>query len=137
MAEKGFSSIGIDVKVNSVALNNVTNIGDIGGEPNQLETTNMKSKVQTFVPGVQQTNAWEITCNYDNSSADSDYRKMKALETAGNAVPVEVTFPDGTKFASKGRVSVRLPAVGVNAVPTMIVSVSLEEDWTVTDPAGN
>lgn len=131
----GISNIGIDVKINSVALNNVTNVGEIFGEPNLLETTNMKATEQTFIPGVKTRNAWEVTCNYDNSTADSDFRKMKALETAGNAVPVVVTFPDKTTFTSSGRVSVRISAVGVNAVLSMIVSVALEADWTVGNPA--
>ncbi len=58
------------------------------------------------MPGVQDTKAFEVTFLFDNSAADSDYRVLKKVQDAGKPVNIEVAFPDGTKFAAAGYVSV-------------------------------
>lgn len=92
MAKQGLSSIGIEVTVDSTEMNYVTEIGDIGGTPSDLDATCLKDTMKKNVPGVQDTKAFEITYLFDNSAADSDYRTLKALQTAGNIVPVKVEF---------------------------------------------
>ena len=82
---QGIASIGIKVEINSVEMNYVQEIGDIGGAPSDLDATCLKDSMKKNVPGVQDTKSFEITYFFDNSSADSDYRKIKALQTAGNA----------------------------------------------------
>lgn len=134
MATQGLTSIGLDVKVGTTALNYVTDIGDIGGTPSDLDATCMKDKMKKSVPGVQDTKAFEVTFLFDNSAADSDYRVLKKLQDAGKAVPVEVTFPDGTKFATTGYVSVMVSSVKVDELVSAKLSVSLQSDWDVTDP---
>lgn len=132
--KQGLASIGLDVKVNSVAMNYVTDIGDIGGTPSELDVTCMKDTMKHSVPGVQDAKAWEVTYLYDNSSADSDFRRLKALQTAGSAVAVEVTFPDKTKFASTGYVSTYVVGTKVDDIVTAKLVVNLQADWTVTNP---
>lgn len=134
-AKQGYASIGIDVKVGTTALNFVTNIGDIGGTPNMLDSTCMKDKMKHNVAGVQSADAFEITYLYDNSDTTSDYRVLRALESAGNSVAVEVTFPDGTKFTSSGTVSNRITGVGVDSLISAVCSIALDADWTVANPS--
>lgn len=76
MAKQGLSSIGIEVTINSTELNYVTEIGDIGGTPSDLDATCLKDTMKKNVPGVQDTKAFEITYLFDNSAADSDYRVL-------------------------------------------------------------
>lgn len=135
MAKQGLASIGIDVKVNSTALNYVTEIGDIGGAPSNLDATCLKDKMKKYVPGVQDIESWECTYLYDNSAADSDYRVLKALQDAGGIVPVEVTFPDGTRFAATGYINTYISGAGVDALIEAKLNVSLQSDWDVTNPA--
>ena len=135
MATQGFSTIGLDVKVGVTALNYVTDIGDIGGTPSDLDATCMKDRMKKTVPGVQDTKAFEVSFLFDNSAADSDYRVLKALQDAGQAVAVEVTFPDGTKFATTGYVTVLVSGAKVDELVSAKLSVALQSDWTVTDPA--
>lgn len=134
MAKQGLASIGIDVKVNSVAMNYVTEIPDIGGKPSTLDATCMKDKMKKSVPGVQEAQDFEITYLFDNSAADSDYRVLKALQEAGVAVPIEVTFPDGTKFASTGYVTTYVSGTKVDELISAKASINLQSDWTVTNP---
>ncbi len=135
MATQGFSTIGLDVKVNGTALNYVTDIGDIGGTPAELDATCMKDRMKKTVPGVQDTKAFEVTFLFDNSAADSDYRLLRKLQEAGKAVSVEVAFPEGTVFSTTGYVTVMVSGAKVDELISGKLSVALQSDWTVTDPA--
>lgn len=135
MATQGYASIGISVTINSTELNYVTKIGDIGGTPSDLNATCLKDKMKKQVPGVQDVDAFEITYHFDNSAADSDYRVLKALQDAGDIVPVVVTVPDGTSFSTTGYISTVVNGVGVDELIEATASVSLQSDWTVTNPS--
>lgn len=135
MATQGFSTMGIDVKVGESALNYVTDIGDIGAAPSELDATCKKDSMKKTVPGVQDTKAFEVTFLFDNSDADSDYRVLKKVQDAGKPVNIEVAFPDGTKFAAAGYVSVMVSGAKVDELVSAKLTVNLQSDWTVTDPA--
>ena len=136
MATQGFSTMGIDVKVGETALNYVNDIGDIGAAPSELDATCMKDSMKKTVPGVQDTKAFEVTFLFDNSAADSDYRVLKKVQDAGKAVAVEVAFPDGTKFTTTGYVSVMVSGAKVDELVSAKLTVNLQSEWKVTDPAG-
>lgn len=135
MATQGFSTIGLDVKVGTTSLNYVTDIGDIGAAPSELDATCMKDSMKKTVPGVQDAKAFEVTFLFDNSASDSDYRKLKALQDAGQTVALEVKFPDGTVFATTGYVSVMVSGAKVDELVSAKLTFSLQSDWTVTNPA--
>ena len=63
--------------------------------------------------------------------------KLKALQTAGNAVDVEVEFPDGTKFATSGYVNTYVSGAKVDELVIAKLIVSLQSDWTVTNPTAS
>jgi hypothetical protein len=132
--KQGLSSIGIEVSVNSVALNYVQDIGDLGGTPSELDATCLKDSMKKTVPGVQDAKAFEVTYLYDNLSTSSDFRKLKTLESAGNVVPIAVTFPDKTKFAATGYVSTYVQGAKVDELITAKLVVNLQSEWTITNP---
>lgn len=134
MATQGFSSIGIDVSINSVSMHYVQDIGDIGGAPSDLDATCLKDKMKKYVPGVQDIKTWECTYLFDNSAADSDYRVLKGLQDAGEIVPVKVTFPDGTAFNTTGYVSTYISGAKVDELVTAKLEVSIQSEWDVTNP---
>lgn len=134
MAAQGLSTIGIDVKVNNTALNYVTEIGDIGGTPSTLDATCMKDTMKKSVPGVQDVKAFEVTYLFDNTAADSDYRVLKALQEAGEAVSLSVVFPEGTAFTTTGYVSTYVSGAKVDELISAKLSVALQSDWAVTNP---
>ena len=135
MATQGFSTIGLDVKVGDTSLNYVTDIGDIGAAPSELDATCMKDSVKKTVPGVQDAKSFEVTFLFDNSAEDSDYRVLKALQDAGEIVALEVKFPDGTVFATTGYVSVMVSGAKVDELVSAKLTLALQSDWTVTNPA--
>ena len=134
---QGITSIGIKVKVNSVELNYVQEIGPLGAAPTELDATCLKDGIRKNVPGVQDVQSFEVTYLYDNSGSDTDYRRLRALQVAGNAVAVEVELPDGTKFATTGFISTYVDGAKVDELITAKLNVSVQSDWTVTNPASN
>ena len=135
--KQGLSSIGIKVTVGETEMNYVQEIGDIGGTPSELDATCLKDSIKKSVPGVQDTKAFEVTYLFDNSATASDFRKLKALQTAGAATAVAVEFPDGTKFATTGYVTTYTSGVKVDELITAKLVVNLQSDWTVTNPTAN
>lgn len=132
---QGIPTIGTIVKVGTNTLHHVTRIGTIGGAPNMLDATCMADTMKHSVLGVRDAGSFEIDYLYDNSDATSDYRVLKALETAGDAVAVEITVADGTKFASTGYVSNSVEGAAVDELWKAKLTVALQADWTVTNPA--
>lgn len=135
MAKQGLSNIGLDVAVDGTSLNFVTEIGDIGAAPSDLDATCMKDKMKIYVPGVQDTGSFEVTFLYDNSAADSDYRVLKKLQDAGDIVPVVVTFPDGATFSTTGYVSTMISGVSVDELISATLTISIQSDWVVANPS--
>ena len=135
MATQGFSTIGLDVKVDGTSLNYVTDIGDIGAAPSELDATCMKDSMKKTGPGVQDAAAFEVTFLFDNSAPDSDYRVLRALQDAGETVELEVKFPDGTVFAATGYVSVMVSGAAVDELVSAKLTFNLQSDWTVTNPS--
>lgn len=136
MPKQGLASIGIDVTINAIPMNFVTNIGDIGGAPSTLDATCMKDTMTKSVNGVQEGGTFEVTYLFDNADPTSDYRVLKAAQEKGDVVPVIVTFRDGSKFATTGYVSTYIGGVGVNELVSATATVSLQSEWVVTNPTG-
>lgn len=111
-------------------LIDIKDFPDLGGSPEMLETTTLSDKMQTYIPGIQSSDAMEFNANYTKD----EYTKLKALEgqelelaiwfggeeTGGTLTP---TGSDG-KFNFKGYVSVFVTGGGVNEVVGMTVSVA-------------
>lgn len=135
--QQGLASIGIEVTVNSVKLNYVTGIGDIGGEPSSLDATCFNDSIAKSVPGVQKNDGFNIDYLFDNKATESDYRTLKALEKARNIVPISVKFPDGTAFASTGYISTKVNGVKVDELIGATATVNLQSDWAVTNPSAS
>lgn len=103
---------------------------DLGGTPEMLETTTLSDKAQTYIPGIDSTDALEFTANYTKV----DYEKLLALK--GEEVELAVWFggtesagvftPTGAdgKFEFKGYVSVVATGGDVNAVREMTISIA-------------
>lgn len=114
----------------STKLVDVKDFPDLGGSPEMLETTTMSDKMQTYIPGIQSSDALEFTANYTKD----DFDTLKALEgTEGtyavwfggteNAGEVTPTGSDG-KFTFSGYLSVFLVGGGVNEVVDMTITIA-------------
>lgn len=111
-------------------LVDIKDFPDMGGAPEMLETTTMSDKMQTYIPGIQSSDALEFNANYTLD----DYKKLKALEGTegdyavwlGGTEAGDVVTPTGSegKFSFKGYLSVYLTGKGVNEVVDMTISIA-------------
>ena len=100
----------------------IKNYPDLGGAPETIETTDLEDTFQTFVPGVQSSDAMEFTANYN----PTDYAAVvSAIATSGeNAYQLE--FGDSGaqgKFQWTGNHSVRVSGGDVNGVREMVITI--------------
>lgn len=111
-------------------LVDIKDFPDLGGSPEMLETTTLSDPMQTYIEGIQSSDAMEFTINYDLVT----YKKiadMKGKETDfgvwfGGTEENGVTTPDGSegKFNFKGYISIRVVGKGVNEVKEAIISIA-------------
>ena len=93
----------------------------LGGAPDQLETTDMEDDSQTFEPGVQSMDAMEFTANYTLAA----YTAVKAK--AGTALKYRLKMgKDGVDGVATwdGQHSVHINEGAVNAIREMTITVS-------------
>ena len=102
-------------------LIDIKDFPDLGGAPEMLETTTLSDSMQTFIEGIQSSDALEFTCNYSKE----DYTALNALK--GKEEGYAVYFgEEGTngKFTFNGYLSARVSGGGVNEVVGMTVSIA-------------
>lgn len=124
MAKKAVSTIGTVLKAGTdksslAQLCKIKSYPDLGGTPEQLETTDLEDTMQTFVDGVQSVDAMEFTANYTKESYES------VLESAGTEQKYQLEFgnagADGI-FSWTGTHSVRVTGGEVNGVREMVIT---------------
>ena len=102
-------------------LIDIKDFPDLGGAPEMLETTTLSDSMQTYIEGIQGSDALEFTANYTKE----DYSKLNALK--GKEEEYAVYFGEnGTngKFEFKGYLSARVNGGGVNEVVGMTISIA-------------
>ena len=102
-------------------LIDIKDFPDLGGAPEMLETTTLSDSMQTFIEGIQSSDALEFTANYTKT----DYATLDALK--GKEESYAVYFGEnGTngKFEFKGYLSARVNGGGVNEVVGMTISIA-------------
>lgn len=122
----GLSTINTVLKSGSKAstikkLCGIKSYPKLGGEPEQIETTDLEDSMQTFVPGVQSIEAMQFTANYDKEQ----YSKVK--ESAGKEQVYELDFGSGGQdgqFSWKGQHSVYVNEGETNGLREMTITIT-------------
>ena len=120
-------------------LVDIKDFPDLGGSPEMLETTTLSDSMQTYIEGIQSSDALEFTINYDLATYET-LLAMKGKETEfavwfGGTESDGVVTPTGDegKFAFKGYLSVRVVGKGVNEVKEATVSIAPSTPITLAD----
>lgn len=123
---KAYSTIGTVLKCGATvqALAKICKIKsypDLGGAPENIETTDLEDSFQTFVPGVQSMDQMEFTCNYNPTDYDA---VVTAIPESGEQYYQLEFGTDGAngKFQWQGTHSVRVTGGDVNAVREMVIT---------------
>ena len=126
---KAYSTINTVLKTSATSSGTYTQLckiksyPDLGGAPEQIETTDLEDTFQTFVEGVQSMEAMEFTANYNPTYYDT---VVTAIPAAGSELYYELDFgQDGAagKFQWSGTHSVRISGGDVNGVREMVITV--------------
>ena len=126
---KAYSTINTVLKTSTTSSGTYTQLckiksyPDLGGAPEQIETTDLEDTFQTFVEGVQSMEAMEFTANYNPTDYDA---VVTAIPAAGSELYYELDFgQDGAsgKFQWSGTHSVRVSGGEVNGVREMVITV--------------
>ena len=124
---KAYSTIGTFLKMGTAAASitkvcPIKSYPQLGGDPEQIETTDMEQDSQTFVPGVKQQDTMTFTANFDKDY----FSALKDLE--GQDLVYELDFGDISGkdgvFSWKGQHVVYVNEGEVNGVREMTISVT-------------
>lgn len=108
----------------------IKGIPQVGGEPEQIETTTLDDNVTTYIDGIQSQESMSVTNNYDKAT----YEKIKALE--GTELDLSIWLGnDGMgsegKFTGKGKLSCYVNEADVNAVVEMTIVLTPTAAFTL------
>ena len=116
-------------------LKGLKEIPDIGGDPENVENTELSAKYKQYEKGVGDAGDLVYKFKYDNTASGSTYRTLRELADADATASFEETLKDGTKFQFDAQVSVKLTGGALNGVIDLEVTMSLQSDIEVVDPA--
>lgn len=102
---------------------------NLGGAPEQLETTTLSDSMTTYIKGIQKLDALTFSANYDKAN----FTTLKTLEGlqkeysvwlggTGEGATLTPTGTDG-KFTFKGELAVYPKGGGVNSVVEMEITI--------------
>ena len=102
---------------------------DLGGAPEQLETTTLSDKMQTFINGIQKLDTMSFTANYDKATYDTlltDAGKAGhyAVWFGGSDAVPPVPSGDQGKWKWDGSYSIYVSGAGVDEVVDMIITMT-------------
>lgn len=110
-------------------------VPEIGGDYEKIDVTVLSDSVKRYVPGMKEIGDLVLKFLYDNSSATSNFRVLKGLETAQEAATFKIAYPDGTSHQFEAIPAVKMDAATVNGAMTFSAAMTLLGDIEVVDPA--
>ncbi len=110
-------------------------IPELGVEAEKVENSPIDAKHKMYEMGVGDLPDMVYKFMYDNSSADSPYRIMRAYAEAGTVLTFKETLKDGTITQFDAQVSVKRTGGALNGVLESEVTMAVQSEFDYTDPA--
>lgn len=115
-------------------LPDLKEIPDMGTEAEKVENTGLADKNTQYENGIGALGDMVYKFKYKNTPT-SAYRLMRELQKSGKTAFFQETLPDGTVTEFEAQVSVKRTGGGVNGVIDCDVTMLVQSDLEVTDPA--
>ena len=115
-------------------LPDLMEVPEFGGTPEKIDVTVLSDSVKKYVPGIKDLGDLIFKFLYDNATETSNYRVLKAMEDASQAVTFQIEYPDQTAHQFDAIPSVKMDAGAVNGALTFSVTMLLQSEITVTNP---
>lgn len=116
-------------------LDGLQEVPSLGGTPDKVEVTTLADASRRYIKGIKDYGDLTFKFLYQNDTETSNFRVLRGLEESGKIVEWKVDFPDGTGFAFSGECTVAPSDGAVNGAITFNLTISLNSDITVTNPA--
>lgn len=110
-------------------------IPEVGTDAEKVENTTLADKHKKYEMGIGDLPDMVYKFKYDNTSAASPFRVLRAAQDAGDVLSFQETDPDGTVIEFDAQVSVKRTGGGVNGVIEFDVTMIVQSDVEYTDPA--
>lgn len=109
-------------------------IPELGVESEKVENTNLKAKHKKYEMGVGDLPDMVYKFEYDNTKADSPYRKMREAQDSGKVLTFKDVLNDGSITEYDAQVSVKRTGGGLNGVIEFELTMAVCSDFKYTDP---
>ena len=108
-------------------------VPDLGAEPEMVDNTALSDSIIHNEQGIGDPGDMEYVFRYVNSATTDSFRIAK--NRAGILTYFKHTLTDGTVYSFSGIPSLRLSGGGVNDPQEFVMSIALQSDLDITDPA--
>lgn len=115
-------------------LTGLKEVPEIGSDPEKVDNTTLADKTKQYELGIGDAGDLTYKFKFENT-AESSYRKLRALADAKTVSDFEQKMPDGTKFQFSAQCAVKVGGGGVNNAIEFTLTLGLQSDITIVDPA--
>lgn len=109
-------------------------VPELGADPEKVDNTTLADAVKIYELGIGDAGDLAYKFKWENKTADSTYRKLRAVADTKETVSFKETFPDGTAFTFDAQCSLKVGGGGVNAAMEYTLNLGLQSDITVENP---
>jgi len=114
-------------------LPDLQEIPELGGSVEKVEITTLADGSRRYINGLKDYGDLVFKFLYNNEDANSSFRILSGFE--GVLKSWKITLPDSTTFTFTGESNVKIDGVGSNSPLTFSLSISLNSEMTITNPA--
>lgn len=118
-----------------INLPGLKEIPNVGVKPEKVDNTVLVDPFKKNEMGIGELPDMVYKFKYDNTSATSPYRVLRGFQDDGTTVSFRETLKDGTTTEFDAQVSVERTGGGVNGVIDFELTVYVQSDLVITDPA--
>lgn len=118
-----------------VDLPGLKELPDMGTEPEKVDNTCLTDKNKQYENGIGDAGDMTYKFKYDNTSATSPYRVMRAAQAANKVLSFKETLADGSVTEYDAQISVKRTGGGVNGVIEFDLAMAVQSNFAYTDPA--
>lgn len=115
-------------------LTGLKEVPELGVDPEKVDNTTLADSMKHSELGIGDPGDLAYKFKWENG-VDSSYRRLREVADAKETVSFEQTYPDNTKFTFDAQCSVKAGGGGVNAAIEFTLTLGLQTDIVVTDPA--
>lgn len=115
-------------------LHGLKEVPELGVDPEKVDNTTLEDKMKHTELGIGDPGDLAYKFKWENET-DSSYRILREIADSGKTIGFEETFPDGTKFHFDAQCSVKVGGGSVNAAVDFTLTLGLQSDIEVIDPA--